>query len=236
MPNSFDVLLLDLNSTFMFGEDRFGPDQPYGETYRGLGGSMLSDGEVQRAVTEVFDTMLAISQQPAYYDSFPSVANCLRTLDSTAAWSEYDLQLVEGVVASHELGWIPASYAHAVHQLATTHRLGVVSNLWSRKNFWIAELERAGLLGTFEWLVFSSDGNSIKPSPRIFKPILDGWTGPLKRVLMIGDSLAADVAGAKATGTSSLWITHGRDPPRGAPRPDFAIPDLRHLPTSGLIS
>ena len=42
----YDVLLLDLNGTFMFGQDRFAPDEAFGETYRGLGGTRLSDTEV----------------------------------------------------------------------------------------------------------------------------------------------------------------------------------------------
>jgi len=35
--DQFPVLLLDMNGTFMFGHDRFGPDEDYYATYRPLG-------------------------------------------------------------------------------------------------------------------------------------------------------------------------------------------------------
>jgi 5'-nucleotidase len=35
----FAAVLFDTNGTFMFGEDRFGPDQDYAATYRSSGDS-----------------------------------------------------------------------------------------------------------------------------------------------------------------------------------------------------
>ena len=236
MPSPFNVLLLDLNSTFMFGEDRFGPGQSYGDTYREAGGSDLSDAEVTAAVTELYEAMVTIGRTPARYDTFPSVGACLRALPSTAGWGEAELARLEHVVAVHELGHIPDPYAEVVRDLAASHKIGLVSNLWSRKDLWVAELERVGLANVFEWLVFSSDGTSIKPSARIFSPILSQWPGPRSRILMIGDSLTRDVAGAKAAGIKSLWLSNGAEPPPEAARPDFTTPDLLQLPSSGVIA
>ena len=39
--DQFSVLLLDMNGTFMFGHDRFGPDEDYFATYASLGGRNL---------------------------------------------------------------------------------------------------------------------------------------------------------------------------------------------------
>ncbi len=46
----FAVVLLDLNSTFMFGEDRFGPDQDYHASYAAEGGRALGPAAVRAAV------------------------------------------------------------------------------------------------------------------------------------------------------------------------------------------
>lgn len=48
--DQFSVLLLDMNGTFMFGHDRFGPDQDYFATYQRVGGRSLDRESVLRIV------------------------------------------------------------------------------------------------------------------------------------------------------------------------------------------
>jgi hypothetical protein len=48
----FRVVLLDLNSTFMFGEDRFGPGEDSAATYRSGGGRVLELDQVRKAIRE----------------------------------------------------------------------------------------------------------------------------------------------------------------------------------------
>lgn len=226
MAPRFDVLLLDLNGTFMFGQDRFDVAQQYGRTYRIVGGTSLADDDVNRAVTQVVEYLTTIGRCAKHHDAFPSVLDALRTLPLTAKLPDAELLVLEQVVASHELGRVPDEYASFVRALADSHRLGLVSNLWSQKGPWLAELERVGLAAVFDWLVFSSDGPSVKPSRRIFQPILDEWECPPHRALMIGDSLRRDVAGARAIGVPSLWISAGARVPPGAPTPDYCVADL----------
>ena len=73
----FSVVLLDLNGTFMFGQDRFGPDQDYAATYRELGGGALSPMVVSRAIAECWRRLEEIADDPGRYDSFPSVVEIL---------------------------------------------------------------------------------------------------------------------------------------------------------------
>ncbi|HVA50499.1 MAG TPA: hypothetical protein VNH11_29395 [Pirellulales bacterium] len=40
----------------------------------------------------------------------------------------------------HELGYVPNAYAKCLRRLATTHRLGLVTNIWSKKDRWVDEL------------------------------------------------------------------------------------------------
>jgi len=52
----FAVVLLDMNGTFMFREDRFGPDQDYAATYRALGGRRLAAELVQAIMAACHET------------------------------------------------------------------------------------------------------------------------------------------------------------------------------------
>jgi FMN phosphatase YigB (HAD superfamily) len=233
MTRPYDVLLLDLNGTFMFGHDRLGPDEPFGRTYRDAGGRSLTDDEVVGAVRDLVDAMTEIYGREDRRDSFPSVRETLRDLPSTRALPPAEHDLLERVVAAHEIGRVPDRCAEYIRRLAGAYRLGLISNLWSRPDPWRRELERAGLAGAFEWTIFSSDGRSIKPSPRMFDPVFATWAGPRDRVLMIGDSLPLDVAAAHAVGIRSLWITSDPASAPASPAPDHCAGDL--LDTAALL-
>lgn len=63
----YTVVLLDLNGTLMFGQDRFGPDEDFATTYRALGGRVLADDAVERAVRATCDALAAAYGDPARY-------------------------------------------------------------------------------------------------------------------------------------------------------------------------
>ena len=75
----FDVILLDVSHTFMFDVDRFSDIEDYGVTYRQIGGNLLSNEEIRRIISALFDNMLADYENPNCYDSFPPVSSYLRT-------------------------------------------------------------------------------------------------------------------------------------------------------------
>src|SRR5438067_1149934 len=122
-----------MNGTLLFGGDRFGPEQDYVATYRALGGRRLAAGVVQGTIAACYETMGAIYEDPARCDSFPQVLETLRELPAGRDLPEAELQLLERVIAAHELGRIPDTYAQAITRLAATHRLGLVANILSRK-------------------------------------------------------------------------------------------------------
>ena len=73
MLSRFTVVLLDMNGTFMFGGDRFGPEQDFAATYRALGGRQLPARVVQDGVLACFETLGAIYDDSARCDAFPTV-------------------------------------------------------------------------------------------------------------------------------------------------------------------
>ena len=226
--SSFGGVLLDMNGTFMFGGDRFGPEQDYGATYRALGGQGLALEVVQRTITVCFESMGVIYEDPTRCDSFPSVVENLRELAPDLP--ETELNLLERVIAQHELGRVPDAYALRLKRLAATHCLGVVANILSRKGPWLDEFARAGVLKLFATTVFSSDGRSIKPSRKLFDRALDALTTPRSEVVFVGDSLRCDIGGAAAAGLATVWIDRrSRGLQAGDPQPTFMIRDLLEL-------
>jgi len=228
--HSFSGLLLDLNGTFMFGQDRFGPNEDYYATYRSVGGAGLAEAELRRAIDSCFAELDRISKDVAHHDSFPSVAEALLTFPETCHLSDYERSWVESVYAYHEVGQVSMAYSTVLQELARTYRLGLVSNIWSRKEIFVLELKRAGVLQLFSTLVFSSDGMSIKPSPVLFEQAVTELDLPTQEVAMIGDSLRCDVGGAAAAGLASVWINaKGEAVPIDVPKPTYTIHDLQEL-------
>jgi FMN phosphatase YigB (HAD superfamily) len=230
MLSRFAVVLLDMNGTFMFGGDRFGPEQDFAATYRALGGRRLGAGVVQDGVLACFEALGVIYEDPARYDSFPAVLDTLRVLPTTRDLPEVELQLLERVIAEHERGTVSETYALALERLAATHRLGVVANIISRKGPWLDEFARAGVLPLFATTVFSSDSCSIKPSRKLFEQALRAIGAPRSDVVFVGDSLRCDIGGAAGAGLASIWIDRtGRGRHPGDPEPSLVVRDLLEL-------
>ncbi|MBX3728305.1 MAG: HAD family hydrolase [Candidatus Sumerlaeia bacterium] len=224
-----DVLLLDLNGTFMFGHDRFGPGESFAATYRRLGGSRLRADVVDHLVRATFESVLRRYNDPAHTDSFPSLAEMLAPLCAHAGVCEEESHLLARVFALHECGHVPPEHAVALHRLARTHRLGLISDIWSPKELFLAELDRAGVADLFEVLVFSSDTTSVKPSAALFERALEAFPDvPRERIAYVGDNFARDVLGARTAGLCTIWVS-ASEPPNGHHPPDLRVATLLEL-------
>ena len=220
----FSVLLLDMNGTFMFGEDRFSIGEDFFQTYQLLGGTNLTPSEVTGHIRRCYDGMIARYTDPNYYDDFPSLREGLQLY---AEPPENELPLLESVFAKHEIGFIPESYAELLERLARTHRLGLVTNIWASKELWLEEFDRAGIGEIFLSKIFSSDSHSIKPSPLLYQQALDEIGCRPDEALFIGDSLRADIEGAKTIGLTTIWITNRKD--ESHPCVDYAVSSLHDI-------
>jgi FMN phosphatase YigB (HAD superfamily) len=222
--DGFHVVLLDLNGTFMFGEDRFGPGEDFAATYRSVGGRALQPLQVEKAIRACFARMAADYEDPARYDDFPRVADVLRA--TAPDLPDQERERLERVFGLHELGRVPPEYAAFLRRLAATHALGLVANVWCGKGLWVRELERAGVLGLFRSVVFSSDTASVKPSRVLFDLALGPFGGDRSGAVFVGDSLRCDIEGAKAAGLATVWIN-----PSGTRHPsaDYVVSSLLDL-------
>ena len=197
----FAVLLLDMNGTFMFGHDRFGSDQDYFATYNALGGSRLHRAQLLPVFSKSLAALTDIYNDPARFDDFPTLAEVF----SQNGAPEDDLPILERVFAAHEIGDVPQLHADFIRRVASTHALGVVSNICSHPSLWLARHPSAAVFAAFRTLVFSSEGRSVKPSSVLLDRALAQFPseGP---ILFIGDDLERDILPAKARGLSTAWI------------------------------
>ena len=228
--DQFDVVLLDVSHTLMFDVDRFSDTEDYGATYRQIGGNLLSNTEIHGIITALFDRMLADYEDPSCYDSFPPVFSYLKVLPESANLAVGEIRLLAQVFAMHEVGTIPATHAKALRRLHETHRLGIISNIWSSNDLYLREFERVGIRNLFDVIIFSSDHSCVKPSPYIFAKAIETLDVNRSKIVFVGDSLKHDIAGAKAARLSSVWISRDASQiDQSNLGPELIIKDLRDL-------
>ena len=111
--------------------------------------------------------------------------------------------------------------------------LGIVSNLRLTSGSGVRGcLRRAGLLDLFEpaGCAFSDEVGVHKPDPVIFGVALRGLGVAPSAAIHVGDSRAADVAGARAAGMTTVRFTGFHDDPGPGPEADHRIAALTELP------
>lgn len=113
-------------------------------------------------------------------------------------------------------------------------RLGIVSNASDDEDVQTL-MSNAGLRGYFDFVLSSAAVGVRKPNPVIFARALSFWNAKPEQAVMVGDTVSADVAGARRSGIASVWIPRRNDTPenRAAAQldpPDAVIAALSELP------
>ncbi len=110
---------------------------------------------------------------------------------------------------------------------ARGYRLGAVTNRGYSGPRFHQEMRDLGLDDVFETTVISCDVGYMKPHPRIFQYALERMRAEAAETVMVGDSLRADVEGAKTRGMIAVW----RRPPVGEP-----VEETADVPEPGRIA
>ena len=109
--------------------------------------------------------------------------------------------------------------------------IAIVSNNLREEQ--LEKLRTCGLDAFVDALVVSEEAGTSKPDPAIFRLALDRLHASAADAVMVGDSWAADVVGARAAGIRAIWFN-----PAGTPAPagELAVPELRALePVDGAM-
>lgn len=204
------ALLLDMNGTFMFGEDRFGDSEDFSAHYFKFGGT-LPQGEINRIVRAAYEYLNARYPDENYRHSFPSLESAIRKVAGDRLDGDEINKLVD-TFAFHELGYVPNEYAEALHKLRQRFILATVIDIWAPKTAWLKEFERAGISGLFSTSSFSSDHGMVKPSPKPFERVLSQLGMPSSEAIVVGDSPRRDLGGAKSAGIDCILVGGAEHP------------------------
>ena len=97
-----------------------------------------------------------------------------------------------------------AANAPILERLGRRYRLGVVSNFYGNL---ATVCDNAQVRRYFGVIVDSARVGLSKPDPRIFVTAVEALGIEPGRAVMVGDSLARDMAGARAAGMAHIWLT-----------------------------
>lgn len=124
-------------------------------------------------------------------------------------------------------------------------RLGAVTNRGYSGPRFHEEMRDLGLTELFEATVISCDVGYMKPHPRIFHYALECLGVEAEETVMVGDSLRADVEGAKTLGMTAVWrrppadepVEETTDEPEPGPiAPDYTIETIGELVTLSVFA
>ncbi len=108
-------------------------------------------------------------------------------------------------------------FPHAMEALQRASEVGPVSIITN--GFGAVQHRRMDVLGLHEYishLIISEEVGHAKPRPEIFQTAFQSLGNPEpSSVLMVGDSLTADIGGGKAYGMDTCWVAYGQDPSIG---------------------
>jgi HAD superfamily hydrolase (TIGR01662 family) len=149
-------------------------------------------------------------------------------------------RVLRALYGASEERWLVEEDTHSTLQAlkAQGYRLGMVSNASDDENVQVL-VDLHNLRGYFDVVLTSAAQGIRKPNPRIFHAALSRWNAAPAQAAMIGDTLGADILGARNAGLFSIWITRRADAPANRDhldtiQPDAVIATLAELP--GLLS
>jgi HAD superfamily hydrolase (TIGR01662 family) len=219
MP-TIKALLFDLGNTLMYFDGQW--PQVFSEADRNLLKSLRSQGyelpeneflsEFRRRLNEYY------LQRDSEFIEHTTGYVLQSLLNELGKPTLTDQQLTAGLRALYEVSqahWHVTPYARRT--LASLqdkgYKIGIISNASDDAD--VQALVDKGELRVYMDFVLSSAACGIrKPNPRIFELGLSNWPEiGLDEVVMIGDTLGADILGAQNAGIRSVWVTQFADKP-----------------------
>lgn len=205
-----NTLLLDMNGTFMFGEDRFGDSENFSIHYNRLGGA-LRPTMVNQIIREAYNYLDKRYTDESYQNCFPSVKSAIFEVSDKSLDASEINRLTE-VFSHHELGQIPDAFVEVLQKLHRDFTLAAVIDIWAPKPPWLNAFQNTGTDKLFSATSFSSDHGMVKPSPKPFELVLRQLGKKRSEAVVIGDSVRRDLGGAKNADIDCILVGGARHP------------------------
>jgi HAD superfamily hydrolase (TIGR01509 family) len=109
--------------------------------------------------------------------------------------------------------------------------IGINSNRPCSTSMMMADLADMGIAPYVDAGVCSGETGYLKPHPSTFEHVIADLRVEADEAVMVGDSVEADLRGAKGVGMKTVWKLNGRYGLDPAPEADYAIHDLCELLT-----
>ncbi len=145
-------------------------------------------------------------------------------------------QALDRMYAVSQMHWKAEADAHPTLQWLRQrgYRLGLISNAGDDNDVQTL-VDQACLRPYFDLILTSAALGIRKPNPRIFQIALAHWGIQPAQAAMVGDTLGADILGARNAGLFSIWITRRASTPANRAHentihPDATITALSELP------
>jgi len=168
--------------------------------------------------TSTFQVLKELLNEKGYADVSDAVIR--ESLDAHYAVTQKNWQLEDDALASLK----------ALRE--QNYQLGIVSNAGDHRDV-LQLVERFSLTPYFEFIVTSAGCGYRKPHPKIFQLALEKANARGDEVVMVGDTLNADILGANRMNMYSIWITRRTAvPTKDEPdiKPKGTINSLGELP------
>jgi HAD superfamily hydrolase (TIGR01662 family) len=210
MSKDFEAIFFDLGDTLMYFDD----DWP--EIFSRARQELLRS--LQLAGIELGPEFLEdfYQRMSAYYRERDTefieytIKNVLKnTLEERGFPAVPEATLTNSLADMHlitQAHWIPED--DALSTLAKLreqgYRLALISNAADDPNTQVL-VDKLGAREYFEVIISSAALGIRKPNPRIFIDVLNRMSLPPEKVVMVGDTLGADILGAQNAGIFSIW-------------------------------
>lgn len=114
------------------------------------------------------------------------------------------------------------------------YNLGIISNAGDDEDVQTL-VDKAEMRQYFDLVLSSAACGVRKPNPRIFELALEHMGLQANETAMVGDTLGADILGAKNAGLYSIWLTRRADTPANRDHQDTILPDAQISALSELL-
>lgn len=228
----FDAVLFDLGSTLIFFDGEWNKVLP--ELNQTLMAFLQKSGLALDGTdfTERYEERIQeyYAQRDTEFIEYTTAYVVRKTLEELGIDNVPESTIREAVATMYQVSqshWHPEADAtptlEALQQRG--YKLGIISNAADDQDVQTL-IDKAGVRSYFEVILTSAAEGIRKPNPRIFHTALQALGGiEPGRAVMVGDTLGADILGAKNAGVYGVWISRRADNPANQAHRDTIHPD-----------
>ena len=229
---NFAVVLFDLGSTLIYFDESWSEilpqfNQALMDSLQESGFNLRNSGFIERYEQRI---QAYYAERETEFLEYTTARVVRETLEELGFFDVPDTRIRSSVAAMYAV-----SQTHwrleedAIPTLEALRRggyqLGLISNGGDDQDIQTL-VDNAGLRGYFQVILTSAAQGIRKPNPRIFQTALDALGGVTpEKAAMVGDTLGADILGARNAGLYSIWITRRADTAANRAHLDTIHPD-----------